>query len=309
MLIHLCIKSTFFAFFWLFLFVSPNLQAQPRVTSIEELPLGTERPWQNPRFSPTGKSVFYTSSSFYGIWEFSLELRTTRQVTSDPHSGFGYTISQDGKTIAYRTTTILPSRRRKQEIVITELGKAEKRVVDTGEDLSTPAFANSKLVYSKAGGTQELEFQVPSENVQILGIENTKIALLKGSAKILLDPLGFGSYIWPSLSPDQKLIVAYEVDRGTFVSDLEGNIVSQLGRRDSPSWTHDGQWIAFMDDQDDGQRILASDILLISRDGKEIFRMTETTESIELNPQCSPTEKKIVYHTADGKIFLLTFTE
>ncbi|MBI3006310.1 MAG: PD40 domain-containing protein [Ignavibacteriales bacterium] len=292
----------------LFSLVNHSLEAQPRVVATEELALGTDRSWQNPRFSPTGTSIFYTSENFHGIWEYSLESKTIRQVTSDPHSGFGYALSRDGKSIAYRSTTILPSRRRKQEIIVVEIGKPEKQVVDSGENLSNPSFANNKLLYSK-GSWKEVNLHVQSDEIQILGIENTKIALLKDSRRVLLDPFGSGSYIWPSLSPDKKFIVAYEVDRGTFVSDLDGTLVARLGRRDAPSWTHDGKWIAFMNEQDDGHQILASDILLISPDGKEVHQLTETMDAIELNPQCSPTEKKIVYNTLDGRIFVLTYTE
>lgn len=285
------------------------LEAQPRVTSIEELPLGIDRAWQNPKFSPSGKSVFYTSSNFHGIWEFSLDSRTIRQVTSDPHSGYGYIISQDGKTIAYRTTTILPSRRRKQQVVLKDIAEAEPTVVDSGEDLSTPAFASGKLLYSKSGQMREANIEHSTDNIEILGIENTKIALLRGLEKMVLDPFGSGSYIWPSLSPDKKSLVAYEMGRGTFVAHLDGTVITMLGRRDSPSWTHDGKWIAYMDGKDDGHRILASDIFLISPDGAETHRLTATEDSIELDPRCSPTQKKIVYHTVEGNIFILTYTD
>ncbi|MBI4428333.1 MAG: PD40 domain-containing protein [Ignavibacteriales bacterium] len=286
-----------------------RLTSQPRTMIIEELPLGTEYAWQNPRFSPTGKSIFFTRTNFHGIWQFSLESKTVRQVTSDPHSGFGYSVSHDGKTIAYRSTTILPSHRRQQEIVVADIERDSKHVVDSGEDLSTPSFANEKLMYSKSGVRQELDSQTPGEDIQILGIENTKIVLLRGAQRILWDPFGNGSYIWPSLSPDKKHIAAYEIDRGTFVADLDGNIMAQLGRRDAPSWTYDGRWIAYMNEQDDGHQILASDILLISPDGKEIHPLTETADAIELNPACSPTEKKIVFNTLDGKIFVLTYAD
>ncbi|HLF19830.1 MAG TPA: hypothetical protein VI704_03480, partial [Bacteroidota bacterium] len=186
-----------FVLSFLFSLINHNLEAQPRVLAIEELPLGTDHAWQNPRFSPTGKSIFFTSQNFHGIWEFSLESRAVRQVTSDPHSGFGYAVSPDGKTIAYRSTTILPSHKRKQEIVITDVERAEKHVVDSGEDVSTPTFADKKLMYAKGGWAQELDVQVPTEDIQILGIENTKIVILRGAQRVVLDPFGSGSYIWP----------------------------------------------------------------------------------------------------------------
>ncbi len=285
------------------------LAAQPRVVSVEQLPVGDERSWQHPRFSPTGRSVFYTSPSFQGIWEFSLETRSVRQITADPSSGYGYSVSPDGETIAYRRTLPQPNHRRKQEIILKDLREESGSVIDSAPELSTPAFADRRLAYTKGGRQEELSLSLDGSEIQILGIEDTKIALLRGSAKVLLDPLGSGSYIWPSLSPDRTRIVAYEIDRGTFVADLNGTVLAKLGRRDAPSWTFDGRWIAYMDDRDDGHRILESDIMVVSADGKTTVRLTETPESIELNPQCSPTEPKIVYHTADGRLFLLTYSD
>jgi len=285
------------------------LTAQPRVVSVEELPVGDEHAWQHPRFSPTGASVLYTSPSFHGIWEFSLDTRTVRQITADPYSGYGYSVSSDGNAIAYRRTLPQPNHRRKQEIVLKDLREESGSVVDSAPELSTPAFAHRRLAYTKGGEQEELSLSLDGSEIQILGIEDTKIALLRGSAKILLDPLGSGSYIWPSLSPDRTKIVAYEMDRGTFVADLTGTVLAKLGRRDAPSWTFDGRWVVYMDDRDDGHRILESDIMIVSPDGKTTGRFTETTDAIELNPQCSPTEPKIVYHTLDGRLFLLTYSE
>jgi len=85
--------------------------------------------------------------------------------------------------------------------------------------------------------------------------------------------------------------------------------VSRLGRRNAPAWTHDGKWIAYMDDRDDGHRILSSDIMLVSHDGKTTIALTETPDIIELFPSCSPSEKKIAFNTLDGRIFILTYTE
>ncbi|MBI2619092.1 MAG: PD40 domain-containing protein [Ignavibacteriales bacterium] len=302
--------KTFFSLATISILLSAGVaSAQPLVLSVEELPLGSERAWQNPRFSPNGTSVFYTSPSFEGIWEYSLESKSTRQITSDPHSGYGYSISPDGRTIAYRRTIIQPSRRRTQEIIVKDLRDHSATVVDSGPNLSTPAFTDRRLSYTKGEQTRELSLSLQGSEIEVLGIENTKIALLKGNTKVLLDPFGKGSYIWPSLSPDKTQIVAYEMERGTFVADIEGTVLATLGRRNAPSWTFDGKWIVYMDDRDDGHQILESDIRYVSADGTKSGRLTETADVIELNPQCSPTDPKIVYHTLDGRIFLLTYSE
>jgi Tol biopolymer transport system component len=142
-----------------------------------------------------------------------------------------------------------------------------------------------------------------------LGIEETKIALTVKGKKVTLDPFGQGSYIWPSLSPDKQFLVAYEIDRGAFVCDLTGKVISTFGRRDAPTWTRSGRWIVYMEDKDDGHRLLSSDLFAVTRDGSSTVQLTSTAALMELDPHCSPTENKIVCSTSDGSILLLEYEE
>lgn len=284
--------------------------AQPRVVSVEELPLGAGHHWQHARFSPTGENIYYTSSNFQGIWKYSVANRTASQITDEPGSGFGFSISSDETKITYRKTEALPSsNRRIQSVVLQDLRTESRSVLGTGRNLTPPTFVSGQIHFRIGDRPEALAVQAPGPTVQVLGIEGMKIALQKGTEKVLLDPLGTGRYIWPSVSPDGRLLVAYQMEQGAFVSDLAGNIIARLGRRDAPSWTHDGKWIAYMDDRDDGHKILTSDIMVVSPDGLDTIALTVTPDTIEMNPSCSPTEKKILFNTPEGKIFLLTYTE
>ena len=190
-----------------------------------------------------------------------------------------------------------------------DLAKRSSKILESGPDVSAPAFANNTPVYSVRTKTKGLVTTTSGQEVTVLGIENTKIALSVKGKKTLLDPLGNGSYIWPVLSPDKSLLAAYEMDRGTFVCDLRGAIISKLGRRDAPSWTRSGKWIVYMDDKDDGHRLISSDIFAVTPDGKTVVQLTSTKQALEMNPQCSPTENKIVYDTTDGSIMVLEYEE
>jgi Tol biopolymer transport system component len=103
--------------------------------------------------------------------------------------------------------------------------------------------------------------------------------------------------------------VAYEMSRGAFVCDLAGTVSAQLGKKDAAVWTRDGNWLVYMDDRDDGQRILSSELYCVSPDGKLVVQLTDTENVVELYPQCSPTEDKIVCGTLRGEIYLLTYKE
>ena len=285
-------------------------EAQLRITKVEKLPLSTSQEWAHPRFSPDGKRIYFTTVQGNGIWMYSLQSRATQQITSDAKSGGAFNISPDGTQIVYRRSLWDgKTKARRQDIVLKNFSTNTSTILASGSDVSVPAFSQDVVLYSIKGETKNIASIKKPDEVTILGIEDTKIALIRKGEKVLLDPLGKGSYIWPSLSPDKKLIVAYDMDQGSFVCDLDGKIMNKLGRRDAPAWTRSGKWIVYMGDKDDGHQILSSDLYAISPDGMTITQLTSTEEIIEMYPQCSPRENKIVYATLGGEIFLLHYDE
>ena len=287
-----------------------DAQAQIKIARVERLALGSSHEWSHPQFSPSGTQIYYTTLDGNGIWQYSLRTQSSRQITADPKSGAAFTISADGKRIVYRRTLLdNRGRTRRQEIVLMDLASRAGSVIASGTDLSVPTFANNAPVYSIRSETKNLTKSGKGSEVTILGIENTKIAVNKNGTKVLLDPFGNGSYVWPVQSPNRQQIVAYEMDRGAFVCDLNGQIISRLGKRNAPSWTRSGKWIVYMDDKDDGHQILSSDLWAITPDGKSVTQLTSTDKTLEMYPHCSPTENKIVCSTLSGEIYLLSYEE
>jgi Tol biopolymer transport system component len=284
--------------------------SQLSIVNIEKLPLESRSDWDAPQFSPDGKRIYLTTAGYTGIWEYSLDDRSTRIVTEDRGAGYGFVLSPDAKRIAYRRTkTDKETHRRVQEIVVMDLSTGKSTVQASGRDLSLPTFSTAGVVFSGGKEAIDLPSVAKSGEVLLIGIENTKIALVRNGNKILLDPFGKGSYIWPTLSPDRQRIAAYEMSRGTFVCDLDGTVRSELGKKDAAVWTRDGKWLVYMDDKDDGHRILSSELYCTSPDGGTVVQLTDTENVVELYPQCSPTENKIVCSSLRGGIYLLTYKE
>lgn len=292
------------------LVASTVASAQINVTSIEKLPLPAGQEWTNPIFSPDGAAIYFTNSTYDGIWKYARAENAVTEITLDRSSGYGFAVSPDGSQIAYRRTSYDPvSHERTQEAVLVNAVSLSKRVAAAGSDVSLPVFVQNEAVYSVQGvaNTQRLA-KTAAAAVEVLGIENTKIAVLINGTKVLLDPLGGGSYIWPSLSPDKRSIVAYEMARGTFICDLNGVVSARLGKLNAAVWTRDGKWLVSMNDKDDGRAVLSSEICMTSRDGQQTVQLTTTADVLEMNPACSPMENKIVCN-GNGAIYVISYEE
>jgi Tol biopolymer transport system component len=282
--------------------------AQIEITRTERLDLGSGQQWDHPQFSPDGRTIYYTTAAYDGIWSYSTE-NGLRQITADPKSGYGFSVSPNGDQIAYRRSTMdSQTRRRSQELVVTDLRTGQSTTIASGPSLPLPSFGAESLIYSNGSTTQGLSKQnVPGTT--LLGIESTKIAISRNGNKELLDPFGDGRYIWPSLSPGGSSIVAYEMGRGTIVMTVDGEITTRLGKKNAPVWTRDGKYIIYMEDRDDGHRILSSDLFCVSPDGSTTTQLTRTDNVTELFPACSPTEDKIVTSSLEGSIYVLSYRE
>jgi Tol biopolymer transport system component len=287
------------------LFVTVIASAQPRITSVETLPLKDHR-WGYARFTPDGKRVLYTTQAYDGIWEYTPTTKTVRQLTADAGAGYQFAVSTDGKTIAYRRTVPGKTwRDRKQEVVSLNLTTRKTTVLGSARSLSTPVFDGTQPAYLQAGAVFN---PAPSKTrTVLLGVDNGKIQLTVNGQRKELDPLNGGSYLWPSLAPDQKSILAYDMDRGAFICDLSGTVLAKLGGLDAPTWTRDGAWIIAFDEVNDGHAITGSDLHAIRPDGSGKVALTTSAGIAELYPSASPTENKIVCHTLDGKILLMTY--
>ena len=283
--------------------------AQLRVVRTETLPLGQSHVWFLPRWSPDGKTVFYTSTDLDGIWAYAPGGAPPVQVTSDRGSGYGFSISGDGAHVAYRRslTGAVPGEVL-HEAVVRDVAGGAPSVLATGTSVTVPVFVRSDVVFSAGGQIQGVDAATgDTGTVAVLGIEDSKIALLRGGVKSLIDPLGNGSYLWPSLSPGGALLVACESDRGAFVASPDGGHPLLIGRRDAPDWTRDGKWLIYMAERNAGRKRPSSAIGYVSPDGK-VSGMLTSFASDAMFPRVSPVGDEIVCCTRKGEVLVITYT-
>lgn len=289
------------------LIVSSSI-AQIRTVSIEKLHLPQTESWSNPVFSPTGKELYLTNAGYNGIWQYSIETKLLKEITRDQHSGYNFSVSPDGDQIAYRRTNRTGDfRTREQESIVLDLKTGAQVSVQKGNSVPPPVFHRGVAITAERIPSQSQRQNVPG-GVSVLGIENTKIILLVDGEKKVFDPLN-GQYIWPVVSPDRQRIAAVDMDRGAFVCTVDGKALMPLGRLDAPQWDRSSTWIIGMEDIDDGHRIISSDILAKSYDGKASVNLTEEFAGMAMYPSCSPVENTIAFSTPDGSVYVLMYEE
>ena len=120
-----------------------------------------------------------------------------------------------------------------------------------------------------------------------------------------LEPLEGQKYLNVSASPDGSKI-AFEVYGGNlFIMNIDGTNLIDLDVGYNPKWSADSKSLVYMITEDDGHTYTASDIFIINTDGTNKQNLTNTNDSIEMNPSISPDGKTIVYEVFDdGSIYL-----
>jgi len=262
-----------------------------------------------PKFSPDGLSMFFTGSNFRGLWQISLESGIIEKITDD--AGAGYDPQILDQKIVYRADTYMNGRKY-TSLKSIDLGSGHvSTMIDRKRHLNgITILKDGTIRYMVEGKISTIQVE---EGIAKTGIGSDERYLMNDDARLVivengrfknLMPLGRGSYIWCSLSPDQSKILFTVAGRGTYLSDPGGNIIYDLGYANAPQWSPDGAWIAYMDDKDDGHRFLASDIYACSTDGKLRFKLTDS-EQIAMYPSWSPAGNKIAFHSDAGEIYLL----
>ena len=137
--------------------------------------------------------------------------------------------------------------------------------------------------------------------------QDLKLTVERNGRQTILTPNGADEdYIWASLSPDRTKIVYFVMSLGsTFVCDLNGRVLANLGSNfHAPQWLNN-DWVIGMDDKDDGKVHTASHIVAVTADGKVRQNLTQPGGSLDMYPTASPDGKKIAFHTTAGELYIM----
>lgn len=258
--------------------------------------------------SPDGKQMLITRPNSNGLYLFDIKRGKTRTITELAGAGYEPAFSPDGRYIFFRTDEFSDQKR------VSSLQKTDLKTGDTltiekkGRNVTRPVVAGNYVVYLADGrnqvkGIQDNISKSSGKETYVLLDDLTPVIYINGTGKAL-KPGGEGSYIWVSLSPDKTKMLYYLVSKGTFVCDLNGNILASPGKLNAPKWLNN-QIIVGMDDIDDGDRITSSEIVACSVTTGRRINLTSTGKRNEMYPYPFPDGKRIAFRTSEGELYVM----
>jgi len=293
----------------LILFITVASVLAQNVTVIEDIALTTskEGAFYYPAVSPDGTSLLFSSESYKGLWSKNLSTGKIVKITDAHGAGYEPGFSPVSKEILFREDKFIKGKRfssllsydiaAKKSVVLEEGVRDLKICRDNSNAFKNYVKETEVRTILKLGMLQKT-----SAPERVVFIQDSKIVLSENNVTKVIQPLGEGNYIWPSLSPDKTKLLFTFVGKGTYVSNLEGTVLNKVGYANYPSWSPDGNWILFMKDIDNGVNIISSDVYIANLKTGKYFNLTLQRNNISLYPKWGATNSEIYYNTDNGQI-------
>ena len=281
------------------------LAQQINVLSIEKIKATDTGGYFYPKISPDNQFILMTRGNYSGLYQYSPVSKSLKTLNEDPGAGYKVQISDDGNTVLYNKTELI-RKLRHNSLISQTISNGEKKVLvaPTREQI-TGKMVNSNPVYVKNRSLVKSNSVKPTDNLYLITIENQKMVLYKNGVRTELTPSGANaSYIWPSISPDNKNIVYTVTGKGTYVCSVTGKNVTSLGKLNAPSWAGN-RYVVGMDDRDDGEKLISSSLIITSIDGKLRKKLETPTGINAMYPSASKDASRIAFNTDRGEVYLM----
>lgn len=291
----------------IFILISLGAYSQElRVRSIRRIEPAAKGSYLLSGVVPGKGQLLVSGSGYRGLMLLDIRKGRLTEITSGEGAGYEPAVTADGKRLYYRSDSF-EGNVRQTAVYSYDLATGESaRVTAPGRDVPAPAVSgNSVLLKSRGEMKREhagAELK-PAEGETFVVIDELRMVLYRDGERKVLTPNGDGFYIWASLSPDGSMILYNYRGLGTYVCDLEGNIIHSAGRINAPKW-FGNRIVIGMDDHDDGYRITSSELVYYSLgDGR---RAVLTSEPGRADMFPFPVDsRRIAFCTDQGEIYIM----
>ncbi len=272
-----------------------------KIVRHEQLLKGVESQCYNPVLSPDGQKVLFTQSDYEGLNVYDIADDVVTPLASDRLAGFSPAFSKDGKSVYFLSQT------RENMLVYREMksvnldGTGMSTVMGKSRGMLHPVAVDGGVVTVSDNGRK---LKAKSNGGTYAYSAGKKIVVVKNGIEKKIAPVPTKyTYIWESLSPDGTKILFYAGGKGTYICDLDGNLVAELGKYTSPAWCGN-DYVVAVNATHDGHQYETSQIVLLKVDGSYKKELTAPV-SMSMHPTASASGDRLTYNTIDGRLFLM----
>jgi Tol biopolymer transport system component len=279
------------------------------VRRIKPVPGTENRELNASAVSPDGTKILSALPGYKGLIIIDLEKKVSTDIATDPGSGYEPAFSEDSRKVFYRSDRFI-EQKKYSSLNEYDLFSGNRKVIQPdARDLKSPVVTKNQVIWSANGNQKALDInpdrKSDADNSPLVMLENLTPVIYIMGKKTVVTPNGPGNYIWASLSPDKSKLLYNFGGTGTYVSDISGKILASAGKINAPRWLTNDVIIG-MNDKDDGNAVISSDIVcFLLRSGKTI-NLTNTRSEFEMYPVPFPDGKKVVFSTVSGGLSIMT---
>ncbi|MEN8250913.1 MAG: hypothetical protein ABFS32_18415 [Bacteroidota bacterium] len=234
------------------------------------------------KFNPEGDKVLFTTSNATGLKVYDIAKKEVTEIAETPKAGQGAIITN--KEIVFKS---------QNNLELVDLSTGARTTIQNdktpGEYLATKEVVEtSEFVYVKT-----------NENLDEI------ILVTKSGGEKHMAPMGRADYLNVALSPDRSKLLFRVSGVGSFITDLNGSVIRELGNVEFPVWLNNEE-VIYAEIEDDGYRYISSDLYIDSIQKFERQKLTNTTKAIALYPDISEDQSKVAFSTPNGELYLIS---
>ena len=280
------------------------------VASIEKVNVPESRDNVVAGISPAGDYLLLTTSTNKGLTKFDLSTRQATVVTDAPGAGYDAMISADGQSIVYRENSYTANHLKMVSLHSKNLRTGvQQTLVEPTRDLQGAAIQNATACAVDGGRmrARALNGGAATTLRPVLSIQNRQLMITENGETRVFSPNGTNnSYLWASISPDGTKVVYFIAGNGAWVCNIDGSNTKRLGIVRAPQWLGNNL-IVGMYDEDDGEFIYASRILVCDLDGNK--QDLTGSNVVAMYPYPTAAGDKIAFSAPAGEAYIINLNK
>ncbi len=298
--------------------LTDNAYSQPKAAGEPIVLISSEAVnYLNPKWSPDGKTLAFSSDNFDGIWLANADGGNMRLLNTDSGIGFGFAWSPGGDLILGRSSQFI-NKRRFQDIKVIDVRSGEmETLVDKTRGINTlPAWSQDgshvalaiKQVPEYLTSEKLLQRALPGKPGDAVFSVHGKLYLAQPEARseTLITEFDGRNIFGLSVSPNGQKAAFQVGGMGLHLVNTDGGGLKQLGYAEQAAWTPDGKYLIATIIEDDGYMINGGQLVAINAETGEQHDLITNSTIIAIRPDVSPCGKWVLFENPqDGNIYKL----